>query len=71
MAAVADPQRIFSAETVLYIISELSPMIKAPIIAGKDNRKEYLPAISRSIFKKSATEMVDPDLEIPGIMAKP
>jgi len=51
--------------------SEPNVSIKAPIIAGIDNKKEYRPAVSRSSFKKSATEMVEPDREIPGMMASP
>ena len=71
MAAVADPKRIFCTETAGYVISEPSPMTNAPIMAGRDKRKEYLPAVSRSTFRNSAVDMVDPDREMPGIMAKP
>ena len=45
--------------------------ILAPIIAGIDRRKEYRAAVSRSRPRKSPTAMVEPDLEIPGIMAMP
>ena len=49
---------------------EFSPMASAPSMAGIDNRKENRPASLRSIFRKRAADMVDPDREIPGIICK-
>ena len=45
--------------------------IKAPKMAGMDNRKEKWAASRRDMFKKRAADMVDPDLEIPGKSATP
>ena len=36
-----------------------------------ESRKEYFAAVSGEVPSKSANEIVDPDLEIPGIIAIP
>ena len=43
----------------------------APKIAGIERRKENVAAVFLSIPRKIPTEIVDPDLEIPGNIAIP
>ena len=45
--------------------------IVAPIIAGTESRKENFTANSFLMPKSKLVEIVEPDLEIPGIIAKP
>jgi len=71
IAAAAVPERSASIDTDECILSEFSSMIKAPTIAGIDNKNEYLAEFSRLIPNNSATDMVEPDLETPGKIAIP
>ena len=43
----------------------------APKIAGMESRKEYCAATCGDRPNNSEIEIVDPDLEIPGMMASP
>ena len=43
----------------------------APLIAGIERRKENLAAALGSIPKSMPTAIVDPEREIPGMIAKP
>ena len=52
-------------------VKSLSFMMTAPRIAGMESRKEYFAAISGEFPSNSANEIVDHDLEIPGIIARP
>ena len=52
-------------------VKSLSFRATAPRIAGMASRKEYFAAVSGEVPSKSANEIVDPDLEIPGIIAIP
>ena len=49
----------------------LDSMKVAPITAGTDNKKEYLKAVTLSIFLNNPVATVIPLLETPGIIATP
>ena len=43
----------------------------APSMAGIERRNEYSAAVFAGIPKNNASEIVDPEREIPGVMAHP
>ena len=45
--------------------------VPAPKMAGMESKNEYLAAVSRSMPSSRPMLIVEPDLEIPGIMANP